>query len=1220
MSRLRNVQTAGFYPFLPEHFPAVAAQMRAPDNPVNTWLLDPCAGEGVFARFLATHYGLKLATIEINEERGQLCRQVADHHVTGDALEVELHKRQFAFLWSNPPFVSDGQLRMEWRFLRYFLDALVPGGVLAYTIPRRTMAQDPHILRHLVEFYEDHRLYYLPDPNPYAQVVLFARKRAERVKLGKAGAGQLLTTMMNPPLLPPICDNPLPIPTHPLQTIVLRGTQVDWDQLRAEAAASPGPDLGEAMTPPGVIEGRSLMPPRRGHVASLMAGGGLDNTRVGPDVVKGYVRQEQEEQPISDDDRTDGVTELTRTIYVPQIVRFNPSTGDYTVFDGERGVGDYLTDNAATLSQALIKALDPAYTFDLDDQPDETKYILKNMAKHIHVPGKPRGLWPGQQHVGAALDTAFRSPSPLQAGGTEGGLGLKGAILVASMGWGKSIECAAQLALYYRRQASPLRAGGIEGGPSPKPSWVVTEPHLVEELASTIKNCYPSAYVEVLNDVADVRRSLDYGHDTILSDTPRIAVMSKETLKNGSGFRPAVIPDRRFFKGLADEDEEPLLAFRCPDCGRLQVYSHDCRLGHAGEVVTTIAYFNSKPRRCCYDVTSDDQGNTKRLGCGRPEHYQLWERNLSDRSGFLYQQARTIGTTGIYAGRGQDGFQRLSSPLSALSSAPSRPGLARIPIADYLARLHTNQVGLFVWDEAHNAKGQATDAGHALATIAQVADHVLLMTGTLFGGAASSVFFLAHRISPEFRRRWRFDQLQAFVERYGVLEKKVVEKEIEVESRGTLSTKTRKNTYVKELPGCSPALVSLFLGFTIFTGLSDLGISLPPVRRRIVNAELDPDHAAAYAAYEDACRDIMDEMKEQDVDLAGSFLHTLRGYAVAPWRPEYLKWKVRQPVNGRLRHTETRIFNVAPSLQWQCATCGRTLHRTGTLDNPQRLRCDWCSPNTKEGEQAWQQALANNSPLITHHPRIFAPERALLDEILAQKARGRRCIVFVSQTDTRDIVPRLLDLCEQHAIRARRCDVSPRKRRAWFEKYGPFLDATFVNPEACKTGLNLIMFQTAIWYEIPYSLYTIKQASARIRRPTSQADVIEEVYVNVPGTIVEDALALVMEKFTAASIFRGESAEQALLTVRGSGNFTAELISRVVRRAQSHTDDGPSELVEDLETLFSRYNELEETGELALTDAPETDTQAKRVKQVADEFKERAAEVTNWAASQLSLF
>jgi hypothetical protein len=75
-----------------------------------------------------------------------------------------------------------------------------------------------------------------------------------------------------------------------------------------------------------------------------------------------------------------------------------------------------------------------------------------------------------------------------------------------------------------------------------------------------------------------------------------------------------------------------------------------------------------------------------------------------------------------------------------------------------------------------------------------------------------------------------------------------------------------------------------------------------------------------------------------------------------------------------------------------------------------------------------------------------------------------------------------------------------------------------------------------------------------------------------------------MEKFTAASIFRGESAEQALLTVRGSGNFTAELTSRVMRRADGHTDD--------LETLFARYNELEE---------------------------KHATETADWAASQLAI-
>jgi len=188
------------------------------------------------------------------------------------------------------------------------------------------------------------------------------------------------------------------------------------------------------------------MPPRRGHVASLMAGGGLDNTRVGDEIVKGYVQRIEVEQALTGEQKLAGVTELIRTEYEPMIARFNPTTGQFHVHTSENGLGDFLAHNAAALSQALIETLDPAYDFDLDAQPDYAQYILKNMAKHMQVPGKPAGLWPGQRHVGAALDTAFRQataaqspPSPSQGEGRgEGrtGLGLQGTILVAAMGWG----------------------------------------------------------------------------------------------------------------------------------------------------------------------------------------------------------------------------------------------------------------------------------------------------------------------------------------------------------------------------------------------------------------------------------------------------------------------------------------------------------------------------------------------------------------------------------------------------------------------------------------------------------------------------------------------------------------------------------------------------------------------------------------------------------------
>jgi hypothetical protein len=180
MGRLRNIANAGFYPWLQDHFERVAAQLAGPGDDGQTWMLDPCAGEGIFAHFLAGHLGLKLATVEINRDRGRQCRTISDHHVTADALQAGCGHDQFAFLWLNPPFMKDAEARMEWRFLRRYRDALAPGGVLAYTIPGRTMLKDKAILAHLVRFYQDHRLFWLPEPNPYGQILYLGVRRVKK--------------------------------------------------------------------------------------------------------------------------------------------------------------------------------------------------------------------------------------------------------------------------------------------------------------------------------------------------------------------------------------------------------------------------------------------------------------------------------------------------------------------------------------------------------------------------------------------------------------------------------------------------------------------------------------------------------------------------------------------------------------------------------------------------------------------------------------------------------------------------------------------------------------------------------------------------------------------------------------------------------------------------------------------------------------------------------
>ena len=160
-------------------------------------------------------------------------------HIPGFEIELDsfaVGHHQFAFLWSNPPFMTDAEARMEWRFLRRYRDALAPGGVLAYTIPGRTMLKDKAILAQLVRFYRDHRLFWLPEPNPYGQILYLGVRREKKTESTQAAAEliNVLTSRTN--LLPEACTDALAIPSLPRPAIRLRGREIDWHLFRQEAA------------------------------------------------------------------------------------------------------------------------------------------------------------------------------------------------------------------------------------------------------------------------------------------------------------------------------------------------------------------------------------------------------------------------------------------------------------------------------------------------------------------------------------------------------------------------------------------------------------------------------------------------------------------------------------------------------------------------------------------------------------------------------------------------------------------------------------------------------------------------------------------------------------------------------------------------------------------------------------------------------------------------
>ena len=107
--------------------------------------------------------------------------------------------------------------------------------------------------------------------------------------------------------------------------------------------------------------------------------------------------------------------------------------------------------------------------------------------------------------------------------------------------------------------------------------------------------------------------------------------------------------------------------------------------------------------------------------------------------------------------------------------------------------------------------------------------------------------------------------------------------------------------------------------------------------------------------------------------------------------------------------------------------------------------------------------------------KLYPKEKALLDLVAAERMEGRRVLVYVTHTGTRDITERMSDILTRHGFRAAvmKADaVAPDRREAWVEnKVKEGVDVVVCHPRLVQTGLDLIDFPTLVWFETEFSVF-----------------------------------------------------------------------------------------------------------------------------------------------------
>jgi len=446
-------------------------------------------------------------------------------------------------------------------------------------------------------------------------------------------------------------------------------------------------------------------------------------------------------------------------------------------------------------------------------------------------------------------------------------------------------------------------------------------------------------------------------------------------------------------------------------------------------------------------------------------------------------------------------------------------GPHRYPLADYISRRMNGYFDLLLIDEQHEYKARGSAQGVAAGTLAEACRAVLTLTGTLMGGYSSTLFWLLWRFSPAVREEFLYSDESKWVSRYGIVERIARKGDDDAYEDGRSSRRRGYRTRVVEKPGVSPAVLFHLIGNSVFIRLPDVASGLPPYSEEVRLVGLD------------------------ETELTGG------GSQASAY--ELLASQLETAVRRALAMGSKRLLGA---------------YLQALLAYP-----DACTKGEHVVDPASDAVIASAPPLPEDHR--YPKERALLDLVEAEKSQGCRVLVYVTHTASRDITPRLESVLSEagHRVACLKADtVSPDRREEWVgNRVKEGVDVLLVHPKLVQTGLDLIDFPTLVWYEVEYSVYTMRQASRRSWR-IGQRHPVRVVYLAYRGTLQAQALTLVAKKLNASLAIEGELPEDGLA---GFGDDGEDLLMALARSLTEQVEASD----ESLEGLFVSAPEAAES-------------------------------------------
>jgi hypothetical protein len=432
-------------------------------------------------------------------------------------------------------------------------------------------------------------------------------------------------------------------------------------------------------------------------------------------------------------------------------------------------------------------------------------------------------------------------------------------------------------------------------------------------------------------------------------------------------------------------------------------------------------------------------------------------------------------------------------------------GARRHSISEYITKHAKGAFKLLIADEVHQFKSKSSDRGVAFHQLVTAAKWTLTLTGTFFGGKSTSIFWLLHRLNHGVRRDFAFHDEKRWARLYGVLETtRRRRRNDDADEDGVYTGNRRYRNQAKEQPGVSPAIVNRLLDTTIFLSLKDLNLALPAYKEEVVALDMLDDQSQQYHSMESSLKQLAVQ--------SSRYLST------------WLQWSLARP-NSAFRDEVVVVDEVD-------GEDGKSVRKVSLMELPA------INPNGHK----W-----------------LPKESWLADFCKLEKQLGRKVLIYVRQTGTRDIQDRVQMPLQANGLRVSilGSNVDPRKREEWIAKRVNTIDAMICNPRLVETGLDLVQFSSVVFFEIEYSLYTLWQSVRRVWR-LGQTQPVKAIFSVYSSAMEATALALMGRKMKAAQLVYGDEVGGAIVPEE-EGDFLTQLARDVLDGAK----------LSDLQTLFA---------------------------------------------------